>query len=58
MGNCKKLFVRLLESSEMYCSLRYEDVRGCPYHLFDARSIAMLATSCTACAIVSLIAAI
>ena len=58
MGNYRKLFVQLLESSEMYCSLRFEDIKGCPYNLFDARSIALLATSTAACAILSLIAAL
>ena len=47
-------FANLLASSEMYCSLRYEDVRGCPYNAFDHRAIAVLASASAALALVSL----
>lgn len=42
---------RFLDSSEMYCSLRYEDFHGCPYNLFTPEGIALLsgASSIVAC---------
>lgn len=30
----------VLESSEMYCSLKYEDFRGCAYGVFTRKGIA------------------
>lgn len=48
-------FKNLLESSEMVCSLKYEDARGCPYGSFTPRSIAVLSTAGAFLAIVSLL---
>ena len=45
----------ILNSSEMYCSLRYEDFRGCPYNMFDSFGIGMLAVSCSLLAALSLL---
>ena len=46
---------RILESSEMYCSLKLESMGGCPYNLFTKRGIATLSAGASAIAIVSLI---
>ena len=46
---------RVLDSSEMYCSLRYESMRGCPYNLFTEESIAALSLGGALIGIVSLI---
>ena len=52
----KRSFLRnALESSEMYCSLRFESMQGCPYHLFTKRGVAALSLGASAIAIVSLI---
>ena len=45
----------LLASSEMYCSLKFEDFRGCGYGIFTQRGIAALSTGAAALAIISLI---
>ena len=44
----------ILERSEMYCSLKLEDFRGCPYHLFTKHGIAMLSAATTAVAVASI----
>lgn len=44
-----------LESSEMYCSLKFESMRGCPYHLFTRKGVAVLSLGASAIAAVSLI---
>ncbi|MBQ9041941.1 MAG: hypothetical protein IJ111_03920 [Eggerthellaceae bacterium] len=46
---------RILESSEMYCSLKLESMLGCPYNLFTKQGIAILSACSGAIAIVSLI---
>ena len=48
---------KLCASSEMYCSLRFEDARGCPYNKFDAHGIAALSAANVLVAVVSLVAA-
>ena len=45
----------ILESSEMYCSLKLESFTGCPYALFSKGSIAALSVGSAAIAIVSLL---
>lgn len=53
---CKKpLARRLADSSEMLCSLKYESMLGCPYHLFTRQGIAALSTGAALIGIVSLI---
>ena len=37
--------VDILESSEMYCSLKFEDYRGCAFNVFTRRGIAFLSAS-------------
>lgn len=51
----RNAFSRMLESSEMYCSLRLESMKGCPYHLFSPSSIAVLSVGASLIGIVSLI---
>ena len=46
---------RILESSEMYCSLKLESMLGCPYNLFTKGGIAVLSAGASAIAIISLI---
>ena len=49
-------FVRkVLDSSEMYCSLRYESMKGCPYNVFSERAIAALSLGGALIGIVSLL---
>ena len=55
MGERAKNFMNLVNSSEMACSLRYEDINGCPYNSFTPRSIAALSVSSSVMALVSLI---
>ena len=55
MGDRAKNFMNLIDSSEMLCSLRYEDIGGCPYNTFTPRSIAVLSTLSSVMALVSLI---
>ena len=45
----------VLESSEMYCSLRYEDYRGVPYHMFTRGGIAALSGAGSLLAILSIV---
>ena len=45
----------VLDASEMYCSLRYEDARGCPYDLFTKHNIAALAAGSTVLGVISLV---
>ena len=46
----------ILEGSEMFCSLKYEDFRGCAYGLFSRRNIAVLSSATSVIAVVSVIA--
>lgn len=46
---------RLLDSSEMMCSLRFESMLGCPYNLFTRPGIAALSTGAVVIGIISLI---
>ena len=46
---------RVFESSEMYCSLRYESMLGCPYHLFTRKGIAVLSVGASVIAAIALI---
>ena len=45
----------VLESSEMYCSLRYEDYKGVPYHMFTRGGIAALSGAGSLLAILSIV---
>ena len=46
-ARASRAFRNVLESSEMYCSLKYEDFRGCAYGVFTRRGVAALsAVSC------------
>lgn len=45
----------VLDSSEMYCSLRYESMKGCPYNRFSEKAIAALSAGGAFIGIVSLI---
>ena len=45
----------ILLASEMYCSLRYESMLGCSYHLFTKEGVAALSTGAAFIGIVSLI---
>ena len=58
MGERTRNLSKLLDSSEMFCSLKYEDVRGCPYNAFTPRGIAALSITSSFLAIVSLLAGI
>ncbi len=44
----------VLEASEMYCSMKYEDVRGCAYRVFTRASIGTLVFSGSVIAAVAL----
>ena len=57
MGERTGFFSAVISSSEMYCSLRYESIGGCPYHAFTHRGIAMLAAASSFLAIASLLIA-
>ncbi len=45
----------VFNSSEMYCSLRYESMQGCPYNKFSKAGIAALSAGASCIAIISLI---
>ena len=45
----------IILASEMYCSLRYESMLGCPYHLFSREGVALLSAGAALIGIVSLI---
>ena len=55
MGECENFFMSMIQASEMLCSLRFEDMRGCPYHSFTPRSIAMLSLTSTLMAAAALL---
>lgn len=55
MGERTKFFKGLVDSSEMICSLKYEDMRGCPYGSFTRHDIVEFSLTCSALAIVSLL---
>ena len=57
MGNLATGFSKLIDSSEMACSLKFEDVKGCPYNSFTPKGIAALSFACSFFAIVSLFVA-
>ena len=54
MGERAKFFKDLIDSSEMICSLKYEDMRGCPYGAFTRHDIAEFSLTCAALVIISL----
>ena len=56
MPNRRNYFTNVIRSSEMLCSLMFEDARGCPYNSFTPRSIAALSCSTAFIAVVSLLA--
>ena len=58
MGERTRHFSKMLDSSEMFCSLRFEDVKGCPYNTFTPRGIAVLSLASSIMALVSLIVAV
>ncbi|HAM16580.1 MAG TPA: hypothetical protein DCP91_12140 [Eggerthellaceae bacterium] len=47
-------FRDVLDSSEMYCSLKTEDFRGCAYQAFTSRGIAALASAISVVAALSI----
>ena len=51
----KNRISNLLASSEMYCSLKLEDFRGCRYGIFTRQGIAALSTGTAVLAIISLV---
>ena len=56
MGERAIFFKDLLLASEMYCSLRYEDMGGCPYDTFTPRGIAALSSAIGFLSLISLLA--
>lgn len=56
MGESAKFFRNLIDSSEMICSLKYEDMRGCPYEAFGRHEIIAFSTICVVLAALALIA--
>lgn len=52
----KQKALAILEASEMYCSLRLEDFRGCSYGIFTKGGVTMLSFAISAIAIVSVVA--
>lgn len=46
---------RVLDASEMCCSLRYEDMGGCPYHVFTSWQIAAFSACSSAIAAIALL---
>ena len=50
----KAFFRNALDSSEMYCSLKFEDFRGCPYGIFTQRGIAVLSAASSCIAVLSI----
>ena len=46
---------RVLESSEMFCSLKFEDIGGCAYGMFTRAGVRALTVSCSVVAVASLI---
>lgn len=51
----EKHLKKILDSSEMYCSLITEDFKGCSYNLFSRQNIQLLAVAGTAIAVISLV---
>lgn len=47
-------FRDVLDSSEMYCSLKYEDFHGCPYGVFTRKGIAALSSASACVAVLSI----
>ena len=45
---------KILDASEMYCSLITEDFRGCSYNLFSKQNVQVLAAAGSAIAVISL----
>ena len=58
MGEQTRSLSKLFDSSEMFCSLKYEDVKGCPYNTFTPRGIAALSVASSILAIIALFAGI
>ena len=48
-------FRDILESSEMYCSLRLESMLGCPYKMLSTQNVACIAVGSTVIGLISLI---
>ena len=46
---------RLIDASEMACSLRFESMGGCPYNMFTKSNIAVLSTGASLIGLISLI---
>ena len=51
----KERALGILEASEMYCSLRFEDYRGCQYGIFTKKGVAVLSLALSMVAVVSVI---
>lgn len=56
MGEQAKFLMNVLNSSEMFCSLKSESMGGCPYDMFTSRDVAVLSSLSALCAIVFLVA--
>lgn len=56
MGERAKFFLGLIDSSEMACSLKNENIGGCPYNAFTSSGVATLSCLSAALAIVALFA--
>ena len=52
--NARSAIRAVLNSSEMYCSLKYESFTGCPYDRLAKKNIALLSAGSAFIAIVSL----
>ena len=44
-GGMRNRLVAVLEASEMFCSLLFEDYRGCSYGIFTRKGIALASTA-------------
>lgn len=55
MGKYSKFLSKIIDSSEMACSLRFEDFKGCPYDTFTSEGIAALSLASSFLALLSLI---
>ena len=56
IGVAKARMRGILETSEMYCSLKFEDARGFQYNRFNAKGIAFLSSATALIAIVAIVA--
>lgn len=55
VARTRRKALSVLEASEMYCSLRFEDFRGCAYGIFNRKGICALTLATSAMAVASLV---